>query len=99
MQAGDEPLTTSVEANETDNRKSRIKGFCIDETYRNDLKIPSNKQYQLLLEIENSINFSINWMLKKEKKFDPFFILGYKHELNEILEENKSKINRINSSI
>ncbi|WP_281951589.1 NAD-glutamate dehydrogenase domain-containing protein [Nitrosophilus kaiyonis] len=62
------------------------------ELYRSDLKIDSNIQYKLLLELENSINFSVNWMIKHQKNIDPIFILGYKHELNEILERGKKRI-------
>ena len=62
------------------------------ELYRNDMIIDAKKEYKLLLDIENSIEFSIKWMLKKEKKIDPMLILGYKNELNEILQKAKDKI-------
>lgn len=62
------------------------------ELYRKDFKIASNKQYELLLKLENTIDFSIRWMIKKEKNINPTLILGYQQEIEEQINMEKKKV-------
>ncbi len=62
------------------------------ELYRNDFKISSNIQYELLLNLEDVIDFNTDWMVKKEKKIDLISILNYKDELEQVIDKSKEKI-------
>ncbi|HIE35030.1 MAG TPA: glutamate dehydrogenase, partial [Campylobacterales bacterium] len=66
------------------------------EIYRNDFLIDTKKQYQLLLSLEEMIDFSVRWMIKKENKIDPILLLSYKQELKELLIKAKKRVNIIN---
>ncbi len=57
------------------------------EIYRNDLNLGYIARYKLLDEIENTLIFSTNWMLKFSKKHqvDMNHILEYKEELFKLL--------------
>ncbi|MEA1916167.1 MAG: NAD-glutamate dehydrogenase [Campylobacterota bacterium] len=57
------------------------------EIYRHDLSMPVETQYKLLNELENTILFSTNWMLKylKNHEVDYSHILEYKEQLFELL--------------
>jgi len=59
------------------------------EIFRNDYKIKTQKQYELLFEVENALSFSTNWMVKylSEHQIDAGYILDYKDELFELLKE------------
>ncbi len=62
------------------------------EIYRSDFTLPVKQQYQLLFALEETINFSVNWMIKKDAKIDPLFILSYKQELSELLKKAQIKL-------
>ncbi len=64
------------------------------EIYRNDLKIDSALSYRLLLELEEAIAFSVGWMVKKEKRVDPVYMLAYKEEIEAVLKNADKKIAR-----
>ena len=57
------------------------------EIFRNDYEIKTQKQYELLFEVENALSFSTNWMVKylSEHQIDAGYILDYRDELFELL--------------
>lgn len=59
------------------------------ELYRGDYAIPVQKQYDLLLEIEEKIDYNIDWMLRSLKPEEFCFetILDYKKQIKSIFEE------------
>ena len=61
------------------------------EIYRNDYKIPVQKQYRMLMEIEEKIEYNIKWMLRtlKPEEFCFETILDYKSAIRSITEEIK----------
>ena len=89
---GDERFLKKIEAYLTINRLLGANDIRF-ELYRSDFKIPSSKQYELLLNLEEAIDFSISWLMKKEKKFNPSFILNYKQELEQLLQNSKKMLN------
>ncbi|WP_456469826.1 NAD-glutamate dehydrogenase domain-containing protein [Caminibacter sp.] len=54
-----------------------------------DFKIPANKQYELLSDIQETIKFATRWLVKsiENSNINPFVFLVYKSELNEIIEK------------
>ncbi|MEO1923480.1 MAG: NAD-glutamate dehydrogenase domain-containing protein, partial [Nautiliaceae bacterium] len=54
-----------------------------------DFKIPANKQYELLNDIQETIKFATRWLVKsiENSNINPFVFLVYKSELNEIIEK------------
>ncbi len=52
------------------------------EIFRNDYRLPSSKQYQLLGKIEHTLNFSTRWMVKylRDDQIDASHILENKDE-------------------
>ncbi|WP_200762803.1 NAD-glutamate dehydrogenase domain-containing protein [Nitrosophilus alvini] len=65
------------------------------EIFRSDFEVPARLQYKLLLNIENSIDFSVEWMLKnfKTPEFEPSNILSYTKEIKELMESAEKEIN------
>jgi len=59
------------------------------EIYRGDYHIPLQKQYTMLLEIEDKIDYNIQWMLRSLKPEDFCFetILDYKNAIADITEK------------
>ncbi len=59
------------------------------EIYRNDYKIPVQKQYAMLTEIEEKIEYNIKWMLRSLKPEEFCFetILDYKTALTEVMKQ------------
>ena len=59
------------------------------EIYRGDYKIPLQKQYAMLLEIEDKIDYNIKWMLRSLTPEDFCFetILDYKNAIADITEK------------
>ena len=59
------------------------------EIFRHDYSMPVKKQYELLSEIEHSLNFSARWMVKylNEYQIDAAHILDYKDQLFKILNQ------------
>jgi glutamate dehydrogenase len=57
------------------------------ELYRHDLKLAVNKQYDLLSEIEHTLNFSTRWMVKylNEYQIDAAHLLDHKDKLFDLL--------------
>jgi len=57
------------------------------EIFRNDYQIKTQKQYDLLFEVEDALLFSTNWMVKylSEHQIDASYILDYRDELFELL--------------
>ena len=53
-----------------------------EEILKNDIK----KQYDYLIDIEKTIKFAVNWMVKEleENNINPILFLTYKEELNQI---------------
>ncbi len=74
------------------------------EIYRNDYIIKSSKQYEMLLKIEQEIEYNMQWILKSLKKQEINFasILEYKNSIKEVissLDIPKKKIICKNDSI
>jgi len=63
------------------------------EIYRNDYNLDINVQYQLLHEIEHTLNFSTRWMVRylDHHQVDDTHILNYKEELLSLLERINGK--------
>ncbi len=59
------------------------------ELYRNDYVLHPDKQYELLNEIEHTLNFSTRWMVKylNDYQIDAAHLLDYKEKLFEMLGE------------
>ncbi|RXJ60755.1 NAD-glutamate dehydrogenase domain-containing protein [Candidatus Marinarcus aquaticus] len=59
------------------------------DVYRNDYKLAVEDQYNLLNELEHTLNFTTKWMVKysKEYQIEASHILDHKDELFEILGE------------
>ena len=77
------------------------------EIFRNDYKIKAQKQYDLLFEIENTLAFSISWMMRHmpPDQIDAPALLRYRNELASLMQvapeesihitvEGESRINR-----
>ena len=68
------------------------------ELYRHDLKLSVNKQYDLLSEIEHTLNFSTRWMVKylNAYQIDAAHLLDHKEKLFELLGQiNTNKTDEI----
>ncbi|BBG64846.1 NAD-specific glutamate dehydrogenase, large form [Hydrogenimonas sp.] len=77
------------------------------EIFRNDYKLEAQKQYSLLFEIENTLAFSISWMMRHmpPDQIDAPALLRYRSDLASLMEvapeesirvtvEGESRINR-----
>jgi len=58
------------------------------EIFRHDYKLPSSKQYDLLFEIETTILFSVNWMMRHllADQIHAPTLLRYKNELSALMD-------------
>lgn len=58
------------------------------QIYRSDFQVDVKKQYELLLEIEKAVTFSIDWMLKhlRTKQIDSKLISDYKESLHSLID-------------
>ncbi len=66
--------------------------------YRDDFIIDTKKQYKLLREVEKSIYFSINWMLKhlRKKQIDSKLIMDYRESLKILINSfDESRIKKV----
>jgi len=59
------------------------------EIYRSDYKLPVEKQYKMLLKIEDEIDYNVGWMLKSLRKEEINFgsILEYKNGIKDVIGE------------
>jgi len=59
------------------------------EIYRSDYKLSVDKQYKMLLKIEDEIEYNVGWMLKSLKKEEINFgsILEYKNGIKDVIGE------------
>ncbi|WP_457592405.1 NAD-glutamate dehydrogenase domain-containing protein [Hydrogenimonas sp.] len=77
------------------------------EIFRNDYKLAASKQYELLFEIENTLSFSISWMMRHlpPDQIDAPALLRYRSDLSALMQvapeesirvtvEGESAINR-----
>ncbi len=77
------------------------------EIFRHDYKIETKKQYEMLFEIENTLNFSISWMMRhmSPDQIDAPALLRYKSDLSVLMQaapeesiktivEGENRINR-----
>ena len=58
------------------------------EIFRHDYRLPSSKQYNLLFEIETTISFSVNWMMRHllPGQIHAPTLLRYKNELSALMD-------------